>query len=131
MEPRCSSFFTCADPTAAALDGVQQVEHRLERIRLTRGLVPADAADPGKAHGDARFVPRRALKSLEGDLQHQAEIPFGADRANGAEPIGGMVAYEFVDLFQFLVGEAEIGLADWRQRTAFRGPAGRTSALRR
>ena len=34
-------------------------------------LVPADAGNAGKAHGDPGFVPRRAVQALEGDLQHQ------------------------------------------------------------
>ena len=71
--------------------------------------------DPGEAHGQPGFVARRGLQPLEGHLKHHAEIWFRADRAHGAEPLCGIVAYELVDLFQFVISKAEIGLADRRQ----------------
>ena len=57
-------------------------------------------------------MPGRALQALERDLEHQPPIRFVRHFAHRAEPLGGVVAHEAVDLLQLLVGEAEIGLAD-------------------
>ena len=54
---------------------------RLDAVGLARRLVPADAVDAREAHGDAGFVPGRALQPLEGDLQHEAPVgPYATSR---------------------------------------------------
>src|SRR4249919_3674835 len=70
-------------------------------------LVPADAVDAGKAHGDARFVPARAMHRVEGDLEHEPWL----DLAHGTEAVDGVIAHPAVELEKLGVGEAEIGLA--------------------
>ena len=72
----------------------------------------------GKAHGDAGFVPGRALQALERDFQHQALVGLVRHLAHRAEALDGVVAHVAVDLLQLLVGEAEIGLADRHQLVA-------------
>ena len=52
----------------------QQLFQRLDAVGLRRRLVPADAADAGEAHGEAGFVPGRALQALEGDLEDEAAL---------------------------------------------------------
>ena len=74
--------------------------------------------DAGEAHGHARFVAGGAVEALEGDLQHQAVFLVGFYRAHRAEAVDRVVAGETVDLFQFFVREAEIGLADGDQFVA-------------
>jgi hypothetical protein len=94
-----------------------------QRRRISRWLVPADPADPRKAHGHAGLVPGRALQALEGDLQHQPVVrpgPHGADRT---KPLDGVVTYERIELLQLGVSEAEIGLADRGQRPVRRPDA--------
>ncbi|MDV7390128.1 hypothetical protein RZS08_02190, partial [Arthrospira platensis SPKY1] len=70
-------------------------------------LVPADAVHPRKAHRHPGFVAGRAVHRIEGDLEHEV----GGDFADRAVAAGGVVADMAVELLQFLVGEAEIGLA--------------------
>src|SRR4051812_45206415 len=91
---------------------------RFQAVGLARRLVPAQPVDAGKAHGDARFVPRRALQPLEGDFQNQALVRLMHDMADRTEFLGGVAADETVDLQQLLVGEAEIGLSDRYQLLA-------------
>ena len=98
--------------SSAPLHLLQHPLKRHELIGLARGLVPAQAADPREAHGDAGLVAGGALQALEGHLEDQAVVRLGADRADRAEAFDGVVADELVDLLQLLVGEAEIGLAD-------------------
>src|SRR5947209_5549214 len=45
-------------------------EH-LEPIGLAGRLVPAQPIDAGETHGDARFMPGRALQPLECDLHYE------------------------------------------------------------
>lgn len=63
-------------------------------------------------------MPGRTLQALKGDFQHQPLIGLMQDMAHRAEALGGIAADETVDPQQFLVGEAEIGLADGRQPLA-------------
>src|SRR4029077_4417885 len=93
----------------------QRRDQCLDTIGLGRWLVPADAIDPGKAHGDAGSMPRRALQALECDFEHEPGMRLMPDLANGTETVDGVVAHEAVELFQLLVGEAEIGFADRHQ----------------
>ena len=79
----------------------------------------------GKAHRDPGLVARRALDAFKGDLQHEAEIHRRLDRPHRPEPVYRVVAHEFVELFQLVIREAEIGLAHRHQR-AFIGPRPRT-----
>ncbi len=57
------------------------------------------------------------LQPLEGDLEHQALVAARPHLAHRAEAVDRVVAHEAVELVQFLVGEAEIGLADRHQRS--------------
>ena len=52
---------------------------------------------------------------LEGDFQHQPLVRLMHDMRAPGRIFGGVAADEAVDLQQFLVGEAEIGLADRHQ----------------
>ncbi len=63
-------------------------------------------------------MPRRTLQALEGDFEHQALIGLMHHLAHRAEAVGGVAADETVDLQQFLIGEAEIGLAHGHQLVA-------------
>src|SRR5690606_31611309 len=71
-------------------------------------LVPADPADAGKAQRHARFVPRAGLGGIERHLEHQL-LP---DLAHGAESGNRIGPYPFVELLEFGIGKAEIGLSD-------------------
>ena len=113
------------------------------------GLVPADAADAGKPHRHAGFVPGRPLQALEGDLEHQPLAAPCSPRAPGRSARRCCCARSG-RAAQFLIRETEIRLADRhefvavcalasrprrcsRNRTtsACRGRAGRTSVRRR
>src|SRR4051794_6922122 len=86
-------------------------DHGLERrdtVRLVRGLVGADAADPRETHRKARFVARAFVDRIERHFQHQALL----DLPHRPEAFDGMATNPAVDPFEFLVGESEIGLAD-------------------
>src|SRR6516162_9731417 len=63
----------------------QQLLQSRELVGFEIGLVPADPADPGKAHGKAGAVAGRALQPFEGDLQHQAalHLPHRAEAIDG------------------------------------------------
>src|SRR6202023_2714365 len=66
------------------------VKHFFERrefVGFTRGLVPADATDARKAHGDAGPVTLGALQSLEGDFENQPEVRARAQLGHGAEAL--------------------------------------------
>src|SRR6185312_17217000 len=97
---------------AAMLACGKHLFQRLQPVSLARRLVPAQAADAGKAHGETGFVPHRELQTLECDFQHKAFLRAVLDLAHGAESLDSVAAYEAVDLDQFLVGETEIGFAD-------------------
>ena len=64
-----------------------------EPVGLGRGLVPADAVDARKAHGDAGFVAGRAVHRVERDLEHE----LGRHLADRAEALRGVVAHPPVD----------------------------------
>src|SRR5262245_26789943 len=82
-------------------------EQGVQTVGLGGGLVPADAVDPRKTHGNAGFVTGRGLDRVKGHLQHQG----GADGADRTEALDGVVTDEAVELQQLLVGETGIGLA--------------------
>src|SRR3984885_10484279 len=93
-------------------------EHPLQRFQpvgLAQRLVPAQPVDARKPHRDAGFMPWRARQSLEGYFQHEALIRLMHHMPDRPEFLGGVAAHEAIDLQQFLVGEAEIGLADRHQ----------------
>src|SRR5579883_2270005 len=75
----------------------QHLLQRFQPVGLARRLVPAQPADAGKAHGDAGFVPGRALQALESNLQHQALVSFMNDVTDGAEFLDGVAADKAVD----------------------------------
>ena len=56
----------------SAMPTLQQRLQRLDAVGLAAGLSQRSREMRGKAHGDAGFVPRRAVEPFEGDLQHQA-----------------------------------------------------------
>src|SRR5487761_2656511 len=91
--------------------GFQHPLQRLQPVGLARRLVPAQPVDARKPHRHAGFVPRRALQALESDFQHQPLVRLVNDMAHRSEFFDCVAADETVDLQQFLVGEAEIGLA--------------------
>jgi hypothetical protein len=80
-----------------ALGLLQHPRERFQPIGLGRPLVPTKAADAGKAHGDARFMPRRALQSFESDLEYQALVGLVHDLAYGPKPPRSVAAHEPVD----------------------------------
>ena len=63
-------------------------------------------------------MPRRARQTLEGDFEHQAFVGLVGDFPHRAETVDGVSPDEAVDFQQFLVGEAEIGLADGHKLVA-------------
>ena len=78
-------------------------EHPLQRFQpvgLARRLVPAQPVDARKPHRDAGFMSRRARQSLEGDFQHQPLIRLMHHMPDRPEFLGGVAAYETVDLQQ-------------------------------
>src|SRR5262249_10430848 len=80
---------------------------RFQPVCFFGRLVPADAMDAGKAHGDARFVTGRAMHGIEGHLEHE----LGLDLTDRAKRLHSMVAHEGVEPSELLVGETEIRLA--------------------
>src|SRR5438552_18053162 len=72
------------------------------------GLVPAGPVHPWKPQGDARFMPGGRLDGVESDFEHEAGSD-GPDRPETLDRVGPDPA---VELQQFLIGEARIGLAD-------------------
>src|SRR5260221_1175474 len=85
----------------------QQPLERAEPVGLLGRLVPADAADAGKAHRQPGAVPARAMHGIERDLEHQP----GLDLAHRAEAVDRVVAHPLVELTELGVGKAEIRLA--------------------
>src|SRR5579871_3770653 len=81
---------------------------RREMICFSRRLVPADAVNARKPHRDARFMARRAMNAVEGNLQHE----LGRHGAHRAETLDRMIANPAVELAQLLIGKAEIGFAN-------------------
>src|ERR1700676_12497 len=87
--------------------GDQFLERR-HRIRLLIGLVPADAMDPRKTHGEAGFVACRTMHAVEGDFEDKA----GLHLAYGTVAVDRVIAHPFVEFTELRIGKAGIGLAD-------------------
>src|SRR3954469_13712151 len=85
-----------------------QLLQGLQAIGLRRRLVPADAVDAWKAHGDARAVALRPRQTLERHLQHQALVGVVHHLTYRTEAVDGVVPDVAVELQQLLVGEAEV-----------------------
>src|SRR5712691_195590 len=103
---------------ASGFDLLQDMLKRFQPVGLARRLVPAQPIDAGKAHGEPRLVPGRALQALEGDLEHQPLVGLMHDLAHRTEAVDGIAAHEAVDLDELLIGKAEIGFADRNQHGA-------------
>src|SRR5438067_637812 len=110
---------SCAVMSCRSRSSVKHSFQRFEAIGLAWRLVPAQAIDARKTHGEPGFVSGRALQSLECDFQHEALIGLVHDFAHRPEAIGGVASHEAIDLEQLLVGKAEICLADRYQLLAF------------
>src|SRR5260370_22622885 len=93
------------DSVAPGLDPLQHTLEGFQSVGFPGRLVPAQAVDAGKAHGEARLVPRGALQSLEGDFEHQARIGFVRPLAHPAEAVDGGAPHVAGALYQLLVGE--------------------------
>ena len=91
---------------------LDQPHQRLQPVRLGRRLVGADAGDAREAQGDAGFVPRRELRGVERDFQHQRAAP---PRAPGRSAAIVWLRTQRSSIASSCVGEAEIGLADRHQ----------------
>src|SRR5437763_500527 len=110
-----------SDERLSALAGRASSYQRLkvrQSVGLSRRFVDADAANPREAHRHAGFVPRALVDRIERDFEHQALF----DLAHGTEALDGVAADPPVEPAQFLVSEAEIGLAD-RKQLVLIGPA--------
>src|SRR5262249_36059224 len=94
----------------------------LEPIGVARRLVPTQPVDAGKTHGEAGFVARGALQTFESHLEHQALLALVHDLAHRAEPVDRVATNEAVDLGEFGVGKAEIGLSDGDELIAALAP---------
>src|SRR5437763_772122 len=81
-------------------------------------LVGSDSADARETHRQPRLVARAAMNRIERDFEDQALLDF----ADWAKALNRVTANPPVEPFQFLVGEAEIGLAH-RQKFPRLGPA--------
>ncbi len=87
----------------------QQGFERLQPIGIARPFVEAQPADAGKAHGDAGFMPGRALQAPERHFENKAAVVIVHDFAHRPEAVDSVGADEAVDLGKLGVGEAEIG----------------------
>src|SRR5207248_5797776 len=63
-----------ARAAAPRLDPLEHVLERFQPVGLCGRLVPAQAVDARKAHGEPRLVAGRSLQSLESDFEHQARM---------------------------------------------------------
>src|SRR6478736_8297332 len=105
---RLALRFSVSDPTSVQrmnllLAALEDLLQGLDPVRLRRRLVPANAADPGKAHGDAGFVPGGALQALEGDFENEPAILAVFHLPDGPEAVDRVVADVAVELQQLLV----------------------------
>ena len=89
-----------------------QLLQRVELVGFGGRLVPADAVDPRKAHGDAGFMPSGGWTRRTRPRTPAISPPRAPGRSGH-----GVVAHPAVELAQLLVGEAEIGLADRQELT--------------
>src|SRR3954454_7076934 len=117
-ETRTPASMACGGGQWNCRLGLEHALQGFQPVGLARRLVPAQPVDARKPHGDAGFVPRRALQALKGHFQHEPLVRLVYDVAYGAELLDRVAADEAVDLQQFLVGETEIGLADRHQLVA-------------
>src|SRR5215472_14737351 len=91
-----------------------QCHEAFQPVGFGRGFVGADAGDAGEAHGDTRLVTGRELGRVECNLEDHGLLHL-TDRA---ETCNGVITDPAVEEYQFLIGEAEIGLADRHQFVA-------------
>src|SRR6185503_6149606 len=105
----------------SAVEAPPSSYHRLQGcqpVGLSRRFVDPDSADARKAHGEARFVTAALVDRIERDFEDESFL----DLADRAEALDRVPPNPPVEPFQFLIGEAEIGLADRKQLSRL-GPA--------
>ncbi len=105
-------------------------EERLELVRLLGGLVPADAVNAGKRMATPDLC--RVERCTESNAT--SKTSFGSTwRAHRTEGVHRMIADENVELSEFLVGEAEIGLTHRHelQLAGLANPPGALARMRR
>lgn len=108
------------------MSGDRFFEHpfqRLQPIGFGRQLVPAQAIDAGKSHGEPGLVAGGALQSFECNLEYKAPVRLVHHLAHRSKATDRLLAHETVDPKKLLVGESEIGLADRDQFAAVGTPA--------
>ena len=60
-------------------------------------------------------MPRAALQAFEGNFQDEALLSCCRDRPYRTEPVDRVLPDKLVELFELLIGKAEVGLSDRRQ----------------
>src|SRR5437660_3589693 len=93
----------------------QQPLQHLDPVGIFRRLVPANAVDAREAQSDAGFVPARPVDALECNLENQALVARIFDFAHRAKAVDRVIADVAIELREFFIGNARIGLADRHQ----------------